>query len=51
METTSFVGIKCCLMKKLSYEEEPVAILDRESPQVEVKGYCIYQGSMEESTN
>ena len=30
METTSFVGIKCCLMKKLSYEEEPVAILDRE---------------------
>ena len=29
METTSFVGIQFCLMR-MSYEEEPVAILDRE---------------------
>ena len=38
------------LDENLTYEEEPVAILDREI-QVEVEGDCIHQSSMEESTN
>ena len=35
------------LDENLSYEEDPVAILDREVRQGEVKGDCIHQSSME----
>ena len=38
------------LDENLSYEEEPVAILETSS-QVEVKGDCICQSSMEESAS
>ena len=38
------------LDENLSYEEEPVAILDREIREVKIKGNCIHQSSMEEST-
>ena len=38
------------LDENLTYEEEPVAIIDRDS-QVEIKGDCIHQSSMEESTS
>ena len=39
------------LDENLTYEEEPVAILDREISQVEINGDCIHQSSMEESTS
>ena len=35
------------LDENLSYQEDPVAILDREVRQGEVKGDCIHQSSME----
>ena len=38
------------LDENLTYEEEPVAILDKRNSQVEIKRDCIHQSSMEEST-
>ncbi|XP_069144471.1 uncharacterized protein [Solanum lycopersicum] len=39
------------LDKNLSYEEDPIAILDRGGLQIEIKRDCFYQSSVEESAS